>query len=512
MKVTYDKQQNAYKVIYKDALKELIGERPYTRKQFKSAYKKPTAAERKEEIRKYEIWALEQEELLKAAAEDKKNPTTNTDATVEKEKPILAIEYLENLSGDNLATTKVKQQREEARRCCKDFITFLKQHYQGIYLHQINKKIALEYNNWLDKQGKTFYYRKKRWVRLGFVFNKVVEKQEDSNLKYRNPFWAIKIDKIAEEEPIHHKKTFTPELIRLLLKEAREYSHTKKGQTETHKVQRWAILYLLALTGIRPKDIMLLKWNQINLEARTLTITHYKTAKKGINTVLWLTPHLMELFYMLKELHATNEAVSKEFVFSFHPHRYSNVELERYLYVSNAQSCTNFFKKFREKHNLTEKVELSGKSIYAYCVYSLRATVGTLLTWQNFNQNSIDYLQGHAPNNTTARFYLNHEANPKKATADMVNYLAYRVVQQPLGKVGMKYAMQDYEEEQRELRTQKDISSTIHADNTGNSLIGLMVLEKIDEERRRLEEEKQKLIDQYGEEVANILTQDNSPQ
>ena len=116
MNVTYDKQQNAYKVIYKDALKELIGERPYTRKQFKSAYKKPTAAERKEEIRKYEIWALEQEELLKAAAEDKKNPTTNTDATVEKEKPILAIEYLENLSGDNLATTKVKQQREEARK------------------------------------------------------------------------------------------------------------------------------------------------------------------------------------------------------------------------------------------------------------------------------------------------------------------------------------------------------------------------------------------------------------
>ena len=510
MKVTYNSKLNAYKINWVDYRYSHEGKTQYMRKQVKSEVKKPTKSEIRTQILIWSDWATKQEEASKIRILEPIAPTTNTDV------PIVAVDYLTKIKGDDLCTTKVKKQVEEANRSLKDFITFLNEKYPNLFLHQVNKAIAREYITWLDKKGVSFAYKKKRWMRCGFVFNVITHKFEESEFKYKNPFYAIKIEKVADEEAIQHKKTFSPDTIRLILKEAREYKHSRE-QKDIHQFQRWSILFLLSVTGIRPKDIMLLKWSQVNLQRRTLTITHYKTAKKGINTVIWLTPHLMDLFTTLKELHEKEKTLSNEYIFSFWDYQgakeiSNEEELKDYLYITNHQSCTNFFKKFREKYNLTEFVYSGGRKLHYYCVYSLRATVGTLLTWQNFNQNSIDYLQGHAPNNTTARFYLNHEANPKKATSDMVNYLAYRIVQQPLGKVGMKYAMQDYEEEQRELRTQKDISSTIHADNTGNSLLGLMVLEKIDEERRRLEEEKQKLIEQYGEEVADILTSDNSPQ
>jgi integrase len=508
MKVTYNPKKNAYNIIYKDALAELEGGRPYARKQFSAGKTKPTAAERKAKIREYEEWATQQEENSRLAAEAKLKGSTID--TTNGETPVLAIDYIENLKGEDLATTRVKKQRDAAKLHCNNFVKFLKENYKGIYLHQVNKKVALDYIKWLDKQGRSYHYKKARWLRMGYVFNMVINKFEDSEYKYRNPFWALKLPNITNEEAINHKKTFTPELVRLVLKEALEFSHTKrKEQSPIVKFQRWAILYLLTLTGIRPSDIILLKWKQVNLEARTLTITHKKTKKKGINTVIWLTPHLIEFFYTLKELHKTHSEMvcSKEYVFSFHPYN-TDKNIEDYLYFANHQLCTNFFTKFREKHNLTDMVIHEGKRHYLYCVYSLRSTVGTMLTWANFNQNSIDYLQGHAPNNTTARFYLNHEANPKAATADLINYMAYRVVQQPLGKIGMRYAYNDKLEEDRENTIQQGISEDIRYNNDGTSLLTTILKEKVDKEAA----EHAELVQEYGEEIAAILTHDDSPQ
>ena len=507
MKVTYNTKLNAYQVIYKDALAEVTGGKPYIRKQFTAGKKKPTAAEKKARIRELEEWATEQEEASKVAAEAKIKGSTTTD-TNNGEKPILAADYIANLKGDDLATTKVKKQRDAAALHCSNFVKFLNENHKGIYLHQINKKIVIEYVNWLDKQGKSYHYKKVRCVRMGYVFNRVIAKFEDSEFKYRNPFWALKLDNITTEEPTNHKKTFSPEIIRLLLKEAMEFSHTtKREQADIVKFQRWAILYLLALTGIRPKDIILLKWEQVNLERRTLTITHTKTAKKGINTVIWLSPHLMEFFITLKELQNKYDTASKSYVFAFLPNSRCR-DIEEYLYYTNHQLTTRFFKSFREKHNLMDKVVYEGKNHYLYCVYSLRATVGSMLTWANFNKNSIDYLQGHAPDNTTARFYLDHEANPKAATADMVNYMAYRVIQQPLGKVGMRYAYNDKIEEDREKAIQSAISEDIRYNNNGISLLTTILKEKADEEAAR----KQAEVEAYGEDIAAILNQDNSPQ
>lgn len=503
MKVTYNSKLNAYQVIYKDELAEYHGKRPYVRKQISAGKKKPTASERKVEIRKWEDWATEQEEQSKKELEALVHGgKVNED---KKEKPILAAHYIANLKGEDLTRTENKKERIRAEQVNKDFVKFLNDEHKGIYLHQITKKIALEYLKWLDKKDVSYAYKKVRWVRLGYVFNMIQNKFEESEYKYRNPFYSLKIDKVSNEEPVNHKKTFDPTTIRLLLEEARNYNHTKKEQSEAHKIQRWAILYLLTLTGIRPKDIMLLKWSQVNLQRRTLTITHAKTKKKGINTVIWLTPHLMDLFSMLQDLHKNHKPLSKEYIFSFHPYRNVQKPVEEYLLIANHQCCSNFFEVFREKHNLTEQVKIGGRTLYSYCIYSLRATVGTILTWANFNQNSIDYLQGHAPNNTTSKFYLNHEANPRAATEAMINHMAYRVVQQPLGKVGLSVALDDYKKDKLELQEGRNINERIRLDTDGTSLLTLILKDKIDEERKQKEDEMKHLISLYGEEVANFL-------
>ena len=509
MKVTYNTKLNAYQVIYKDELAALSGRPLYARKQFTAGKKKPTAAEKKAKIREYEEWATQQEENARQAAEAKVKGTTV--ATTNGETPILAVDYIENLKGDNLTTTRKVEQIKTAIRHCKDFVEFLKEKHQGLYLHKVNKKIALEFANWMTEQGRSYAYKKGRWLRLGYVFNRVLINNEDSELPYRNPFWSLKIEEVAEEEPVTHKKTFNPDTVKLLLDEAKTTTHVKGVKKANAFIfQRYAILYIMSITGIRPKDIILMKWEQVDLKNRTLTIKHNKTKRKGIQSVLWLTPHLLELFVTLQEMHSKYKVCSKEYVFSFNPMRNKTTkkDMSEYLYISTKNDLTKFFIEWREKHGLTQYVEYPEKKVMCYSMYSLRSTVGTLLSNANFNDNNIDYLQGHAPNNTTSRFYLDREADPKGSTAAMIDYLAYRVAQQPLGKYGMKVAYQDALEEKKKQQRQAEISEDIRYTNDGTALLTSILLDKADAEKQA----KQALIDQYGEEVATILTTDNSPQ
>jgi hypothetical protein len=244
-----------------------------------------------------------------------------------------------------------------------------------------------------------------------------------------------------------------------------------------------------------------LKWEQINFNSRTIRFTHSKTNKKGISTVIYMTPHLMELFTQLQELHSSKKTLCKEFVFSFHENVTSR-EMTEYIYAAHKDCIGKFFRYFRKKYGLLDKVVMNGKNIWLYGPYSLRATVGTVLTWANFNQNSIDYLQGHAPSNTTARFYLNHEANPKAATAGMVNYLAFNFLQQPLGEVGLKCAFDDGLLEKSEEVKEKEINEEIRYAKDGTSLLVLKLNQKIEEEHRQRDE----LIKQHGEEMADFLS------
>lgn len=508
MKVTYNSKLNAYQVIYKDELAQLAGKPLYARKQVTAGKKKPTAAERKAKIRELETWATEQELNCTKAAQEKLAGTTNEN--LEGEKPILAVDYLKGLSGDRLTTTTKIEQIKAAKLHIRDLILFLEEKHASLYLHKVNKKIALEFANWMTEQKRSFAYKKSRWVRCGYVFNRVMIANEESNLKFSNPFWTLKIEDIAEEEPVIHKKTFTPQLVKLLLDEAKvwQYSKRTKRNKKEFTFQLYAILYILSICGVRPKDVMLMKWEQIDFDNRTLTIEHTKTKKKGIKSVLWLTPHLLELFVTLKDMHKKYKPCSKEYVFSFNPYnrKEANTSMDYYLYISSKTYLGDFFAFFRKKYGLTQSVKTAGKKIMGYSLYSLRATVGTLLSNANFNENNIDYLQGHAPSNTTARFYLDREADPKAATAAMIDYLAYNVAQQPLGKYGLQVAYQDTQTEKLLTKKQAEVNEEVRYIKDGTSLLTHSLLEKLEEEQRKLEEMKKKLLAQgHDEEILEFL-------
>jgi hypothetical protein len=180
--------------------------------------------------------------------------------------------------------------------------------------------------------------------------------------------------------------------------------------------------------------------------------------------------------------------------------------MDDYLYTSTKSELRNFFEYFRNKYGLTQVLKSEGKKIMGYSMYSLRATVGTLLTNANFNMNNIDYLQGHAPNNTTARFYLDREANPKAATAAMIDYMAYNVAQQPLGKYGLQVAYEDTLNEKLLEQKQEEVNTDVRYIKDGTALLTHSLLEKLEEEQRKLEEMKKQLLAQgHNEEILEFL-------
>ena len=511
MKVTYDKTLNAYKIIYKDALAELQGKRPYVRIQRSAGKTRPKAEDRKAGIRKWEAWALEQEKMLKEEAENTPSPTVTEEASVDV--PILASEFLKSVKGQILTNSSVTHVINRARRIVDTFVKFLEEIHPGIYLHQINKQVAANFVEWLTKRRASYSYKTSHWQRLSYIFNMLSIKFEDSKYNYRNPFRYVKLKNLAEEEPTVHRKTFSPEVIRLLLHEARTWGDNSKYKCPEYiKIQRWAILSLLAMTGIRPKDAFIMKWEQINLERRTLTITHTKTRRKGINSVIWLTPHLMDLFSIMKELHEKHKAINKDYIFSLYNHVNSEKEIEEYLSLYSGLHMKKFFIAFRKKYGLTEFVPFNNQKHYVYSLYSLRGTVGTLLTWAQFNANSIDYLQGHKPKNTTSKFYINQEANPRAATEEMVDYLAYTVIRQPLGEVGAYYAAIDHGIDKAKVQEKKSIEHIKELAKSGLLHGTNVVLKKVIDEAKKLDEEKSEMIKKYGMDLLDALYHDDSPQ
>ncbi len=358
-----------------------------------------------------------------------------------EESPLDAAEYIAQLRGRDLVRSKQEREAKRARQLNLDFVAFLRKEKPGLYLHEINTRVALEFLEYLERQGVSYAYKKARWARLGYVFNIVHHKFEDSVYHYRNPFYSIKLSRVAECEPVQHKKIFTAQQMRQLLQDALTFSGHNTRRHVIQNLQRWGILFLLALTGARPKDIILLKWESVNFAQRTLTICHSKTAKLGIRTVLWLTPHLMDFFVLFRQLHRQTPAEYPEYVFGFRNGKSRMKDIERYLLFSQHLALAKFFCHFRKNRGLTEYRFISGRRMHDYCVYSLRAGVGTLLTLANFNQNAIDYLQGHAPHNTTARFYLNLEADPHAATGDMLLYMTEQVLCVSLAEIARIFSL-----------------------------------------------------------------------
>ena len=169
-------------------------------------------------------------------------------------------------------------------------------------------------------------------------------------------------------------------------------------------------LFFLIVTGWRVNDILRLKWESVDLQQRIIKHTHRKTKNKRLQTELGITDLMLEILLNLKEMQQHAPDNRKEFVFS--------------LYTGNADTSygniIQHFSRLREKWGLNEHEELGQQKTYTYTIHSFRGTVITRLTQARYQEARINYLVGHAPNNTETKHYLDLKATD---TIEMIEHM-----------------------------------------------------------------------------------------
>lgn len=263
----YNKSTRTFTVVWKDHAKEALGEKyPYSRKSKKwQGEKHPTAKEKREEekelidfARKEESKSRDKADFIRIHGEDEE---------------INATGYLTNLSEEELSRTNRPKERKEARRIINEFVAWLNMKHKKIPLHKINRVIAKEYYKHLETHALAFSTLKRKITRLSYIFKQVTINFEDNNLNYNNPFSSLPLDEVIKPKEPTQRKPYTD----LQLQDFLHSINSRKKVNKWKTFQYFAIYYFLIVTGWRINDILLLKWQQIDLEKRIIKMTHSKT-------------------------------------------------------------------------------------------------------------------------------------------------------------------------------------------------------------------------------------------
>lgn len=397
---TYNKKTRTFTVIWKDHAKEALGVKyPYGRKSKKwLGDKAPSASEKR---------AIEKELLKYADEEESKSKGQASFIRVHgKTDEITAAGYLMNLKDEELTITKDKTAHRVARHRINTFINWLNKKHRGLALHQVNSAIASDYYKYLESERLAYATIQHHIARLRFVFNDAMIKYENSPLKPSNPFATRRLHKVITKVEGHKRKSYENEQLQKFLLASTKSNHLNKWQL----LQRFATYYFLMVTGWRVNDILRLKWESVDLQQRIIKHTHRKTKNKRLQTELGITDLMHEILLNLKEMQQHAPDNRKEFVFS--------------LYTGNADTSygnlIQHFARLREKWGLNEHEELGQQKTYTYTIHSFRGTVITRLTQARYQEARINYLVGHAPNNTETKHYLDLKAAD---TIEMIEHM-----------------------------------------------------------------------------------------
>ena len=137
-----------------------------------------------------------------------------------------------------------------------------------------------------------------------------------------------------------------------------------------------AYLQAMLLTGARPNELLRLRWRDVNLNGRALTIRDKDESKGGLDgtRIIPLTPYVSALIHGLPRL--------SEWVFS---HEAFNKPIGR------------------PNNYLTEACKMAG--IDHVTVQGLRRSFGTLSEWVEAPVGVIAQIQGHKPSATAEKHY-----------------------------------------------------------------------------------------------------------
>lgn len=409
MKATYNEKTREFNLIYFDAVKELQGHPyPHGRKQETwKGDKKPTQREIKLKIAELELLGetLQKERLLEAERLKQTENIIQTDNNDE----VIAIHYFNKVQLKDITKSKIKEVHKNIERVITNFKEWLKKNYTLITMNEIKSSHIKEYFETLADyceglQTTHYTYIKK-------VFKNFVDEMEEKNQKAFNPFNRLTVAHILNKKKSEKKIGFTIEQIKGIL---HIFTNNEKNKGILAE-QTIAILYFLIVTGWRVGEIVELKWEQIDMNNRIITLNHKKTDQV---TKIYITPLMMDILQRMKE-NLKEYSINKHLVFGF-----------RGMVIK----VTNF-KAFKQKLNkklnkiikeigiLKTRTNSFGYELNNYTVHCFRKSLITELTLANFNKQKIDYMVGHENKTVDTEHYLDLLTYPERTTRKMIEHM-----------------------------------------------------------------------------------------
>lgn len=191
---------------------------------------------------------------------------------------------------------------------------------------------------------------------------------------------------------------------------------TKKFLTAVKDEDLYALYLITALYGLRRSEVLGLKWDSVDINAKRLTIKHTrtrcneiiekdKTKTKSSLRSFPLSNDICNLFIKLKNEEKTN---MKLFGKSYMKNDYIFKWADGRPY--DPDYITHRFKKDLKKHNL---------KIISF--HGLRHSCGSLLNEQGYTLKDIQEWLGHADIQTTANIYLHLDTKRKENIANSIS-------------------------------------------------------------------------------------------
>lgn len=187
----------------------------------------------------------------------------------------------------------------------KNFLDWVEKNHQDItFLSAIDTEISREYSKYLYQTGisnKTFNEELNCLAR-------VFELLKDEADIIRNPFSKDVIARLSKEAV--SRKEFTKEEVNTILNSFKEM----KGIPFINEYE--LLFYIGVYTGMRLKDACLLKWGDVNLVQKIISITPYKTKRFDTKVQIPISQWLLPMLTNAKQVY-TNEYVLPNISFAY---------------------------------------------------------------------------------------------------------------------------------------------------------------------------------------------------
>lgn len=398
MKVTYNPQSQKFRLLWKNHLMVFKGQPNYHRQinEVWKGDKKPTQKQIEQKIAELTKKGKELEEASKLEVEKLKEKTsskTNNGVNI-------GI-WMEKLTVQDLTNTRSKGTLNQYSVT----LNWVKKYFSEVAPKET-------FNDFSEKSFRRFCEymspladktKATRWSIVTRIFS-YAEKTLGNKIKFNNEFKNRHFSEYLEPKTIFTKDAFTVQQINEMIK----YFLTNEKITDERKKDLIILIYFLSVTGWRIGDILTMKWNDINLTSRTLTMLHEKTKKKtGQMTVLYITNLMKRILNFMK---ADNNS---EYVFK---------RIEKGIDLNNLiKKISSFIRDFAKTlPNYRTTVNAKGHNQGSLSTHSIRHTVTTELTLDNTNIILMQYYIGHSQSTTAGKHYASFRSNPERATRSFI--------------------------------------------------------------------------------------------